>query len=86
MNKRLALFTLIVLLAGPAQAHHKKGHQNTEPWPEFNRVDCGKLSNYIDRMEALFGALLRIGKSPTPGEAEALEKARFLYGSRCFEI
>jgi len=81
--KKWALFILLVFLSGPSQAHHRHGHQNTEPWPEFRRADCGKIQNYIIKWETLDRMLRNHGKMLRVHEYKELERAKFLFESVC---
>lgn len=85
MKKKLALFMLVVLLAGPAQAGCLKNGQNDDPWPEFRRVDCGAVHSYIVRWEILKRMLANHGKSLSEEEEKKLGAAHYIYDAVCRE-
>lgn len=82
--KKWTLFLLLVILSGPAQAHHRRGHQNTEP--HLVMVDCGKVDNFIKKWEALRGILNSRGKDITFEEWRRLEEARNIFANVCHEV
>lgn len=90
------MFLAVILLSQTAHAHHKIGHQNTEPWPEFRRVDCGKLYDTIVLQKKKLQALISAARKD-PGQAKAirlllpneidiLNEERYIYKSVCLEI
>ena len=72
-----------MLLSGPAQAHYRRGHQNTEP--ELVRIDCGKVRNFVLKWEALQRMLRKHGKDLLFEEWDELQSARSIYEIVCFE-
>jgi len=95
MKKIIFLFTLALLLhSHNTLAHHKNGHQNTEP--EFQNVDCGMLNDFIllqkQKVKSLIHAMKQDPnqaiaiKKILPDEIEKLMKPEFIYNLTCKEV
>ena len=82
MGGRLLLLLVFLVLSGPSQAHHRRGHQNTEP--HLARIDCGKVRNFVLKWEAQ-RMLRKHGKDLLFEEWDELQSARSIYEIVCFE-
>ena len=85
MRNTTLLFVLLVLLSGPAQAHHGGPHQNIILMPEASRVDCDKVASFIRRWDILQKMLRNHGKDLTEDEDKDLHNAKELFSIYCFE-
>jgi len=66
------MFLILIFLSQTAQAHHRPGHQNqTPPYSEFNRTDCGTLYDGINIQKRRTKILMKIAKED-PGQSSAV--------------
>ena len=84
MRNTTLLFVLLVLLSGPAQAHHGGPHQNDTPMAPHS-VDCSKVASYVRRWDILQQMLQNHGKALTEDEDKDLHNAKELFSIYCFE-
>lgn len=85
--KRAALVALfLVTFAGTAAAHHKQGHQNTEPFINSLPFDCGRMKSFIEAQRDLIRLKLKYHKPIFPIEIEKLKDIESIYGCVCREI
>lgn len=84
--KKCTLLILLVLLSGPAQAHHEKGHQILIPNRELRRIDCGHVSNFVKKWEILQRMLNNHGKDISSEEYKELEMAKEIKANFCSEV
>jgi len=86
MKLRVLLAILIIWYSGVAQAHHKYGHQNTEPIIDMHSWDCGNLNGFIEARMALIQTMLKLGL-PVPVQYGAeLGLAVRIYEHVCREV
>lgn len=86
MKLRVLLALLIIWYAGVARAHHKYGHQNTEPIIDMHSWDCGNLDSYIQSKMALIEIMLKFGIPVPSKEGAELGLALRIYEHVCREV
>jgi len=86
MKWKIAVVLFVSLLSGQASGRPERGHQNTEPHIDMYSWDCKKISDYLEAMRSLFGAMVRHNVQPTVEDIESYKNALGLYEVVCREV